>query len=321
MSRTITYIGKSEYCYANSLAMLLAAIDDSQPPATIEVCAGIGLGAFTPPESDCLFFSPLAMAPDAGLEQAARVLGFELKFQSCGSNAAAALDSLKLLLPAGPVMVGPVDIGCLSDRRQPNGGDHFAVVYDYNDGRFELHDPAGYPNLQLPSEVLGQAWQADQIDYKKAAFQCWYQPRRITQPSPLRVADETWLFFRDIYQRSRQLGQKQGRLTGPAAIRQTADALSHDQLSPDGLGFLTKFQLPLAARRAGDYADLFRLRRPQFAQLKLDLARSFGAAYSKLVEADQKAAAQELERIADLETQVEELFQVTGGQALKLQTD
>lgn len=44
--RQFHYIGKAEYCYSNSAAMLLASISENIKPETIEVSAGTGLGAF-----------------------------------------------------------------------------------------------------------------------------------------------------------------------------------------------------------------------------------------------------------------------------------
>lgn len=48
------YIGKSEYCYANSAAMLLASAGYTVPPGTIEVLTGMGVGAAWIEASDAL---------------------------------------------------------------------------------------------------------------------------------------------------------------------------------------------------------------------------------------------------------------------------
>ena len=49
------YVGKAEYCFANSAAMLLDSIGETVCPEVIEVGCGIGLSAFLEEETGNLF--------------------------------------------------------------------------------------------------------------------------------------------------------------------------------------------------------------------------------------------------------------------------
>ena len=63
----LAYMGNGPYCYANSAAMLLENAEESVEPRVIEVLSGVELGACWVAESQTLFLSGLASAPDVGL--------------------------------------------------------------------------------------------------------------------------------------------------------------------------------------------------------------------------------------------------------------
>jgi hypothetical protein len=50
------YIGKSGYCYSNSVATMPAACGEPVEPSTTEVLMGMGIGAFLDKGSGMLFF-------------------------------------------------------------------------------------------------------------------------------------------------------------------------------------------------------------------------------------------------------------------------
>ena len=304
----IDYIGKAEYCYANSAAMLLAASDRTIPPATIEVCCGIGLSAFVEPENNWLFFSPFVVAPDAGLTRAFDLLGFDIDHQSLTPKAA--IDNLPALLARGPVLIGPVDMGHLSyNPRRSTGADHFIVIYGQDDNDFLLHDPYGYPNVRLSADKLLAAWKAETIDYKQADCQYWQSPRAVKSLTSNQLADRVWQFFREIYKQIELKRATDKMAIGAEAIRQTATALADGILASSAVDFLTGFSLPLAAKRANDYATFLARTQPDFARLKFDLADQFGNAQSDLTADETAAAVADLRRIADLETRVAGLLQ------------
>ena len=299
------YIGKAEYCYANSAAMLLAATGATVSPEAIEVCCGIGLSGFIGPGGR-LFFSPSVIAPDSGLSRAFDLLGFQVDHGSFDPDEA--LAGLGKLLNRGPVLIGPVDMGQLSyNPNRSAGADHFVLVYGQDGGGFRLHDPYGFPNVRLAGDDLLVAWRAEAVDYKQSACQFWQSPRRIQDLTKDQVAGRVWQFFREIYQQISQGRAGNRTVIGAEAINQTARALAAGNLSKPAIGFLTGFSLPLAAKRAGDYAAYLASARPEFARLKLELADQFGVSQSQLASGNIRAAAASLKLIANLEAEVDKL--------------
>jgi hypothetical protein len=112
-------------------------------------------------------FDPYGWNPDLGLDQAIELLGYRCR-GTTHKTAADALAGLESALAAGPVLVGPVDMGLLahqpgSDRAA--GADHFVVALASGEGSIRFHDPQGHPHAVLPTEVFLDAWRAEQIGY------------------------------------------------------------------------------------------------------------------------------------------------------------
>ena len=127
----ISYVGNGPYCYANSAAMLLESAGESVEPRLIEVLSGVGLGAIWIANSQTLFLSGLASAPDVGLTRSFGLLGFDVEEEAESDGAAIPIDALKLQLGSGPVLLGPLDMGELSYRPNAsgaNGADHFVLA-------------------------------------------------------------------------------------------------------------------------------------------------------------------------------------------------
>ncbi len=97
-------------------------------------------------------------------------------------------------------------------------------------------------------------------------------------------------------------------MLGAEAIVHIADSLAAGSLAEPAEKFLTGFQLPLAAKRAHDYAVFLAPSYLEFAECKFELAANFGKAHSRLVGGDKAAASKALKHIADLEERVARLF-------------
>ena len=301
------YVGKAEYCFANSAAMLLDSIGEIVCPEVIEVGCGIGLSAFLEAETGNLFFSPFVVAPDEGLSRSLNILGFS--FDNGSFEAGSALSGLRELLKNGPVVIGPVDMGHMTyNPVRAAGADHFVLVYGAEGDEFLIHDPAGYPHVRLVASSLLEAWQAEAIGYKAKACQYWHAPQKSSRPDEEQVRIAVWSFFREMYAKIASLKEGGSPLLGAEAIVHIADSLAAGSLAEPAEKFLTGFQLPLAAKRASDYATFFAPSYSEFAECKFELAASFGKAHSRLASGNKVAASKALKRIAALEEQVARLF-------------
>src|SRR5262245_16640423 len=125
-----TYVGNAAYCYANTTAMLLASIGESVSPSLIEVLTGVGLGAWWDRSSRLAFFD--SVAPTAGAGGAPPRRRFSCRGRAGAGGAPPPLDELRRALAAGPVALGPIDMGDLSYvpwASQARGSDHFVLAY------------------------------------------------------------------------------------------------------------------------------------------------------------------------------------------------
>ena len=102
--RILTYVGNGPYCYANFASMLLESAGESVEPRLIEVLSGVGLGAFWIPESQTLFLSGWASAPDVGVSRSFGLLGFEVAEDAELDGDPMPVEALNLQLSEGPVM-------------------------------------------------------------------------------------------------------------------------------------------------------------------------------------------------------------------------
>ncbi|MEU7894823.1 hypothetical protein AB0B45_18420 [Nonomuraea sp. NPDC049152] len=160
----IPYLGSGPYCYSHSLAMMMGA--GAPEPAVIETVTGSPFGmqlvGGTLP-----FFDPYGWTPETGVEDALTALGWTADTLS-GGDASRALDRLASLLEAGPVMVGPIEMGHLRyqpGKTGPIGADHYLIAVGVEGDHITVHDPQGYPYAQLPLTDFVDAWRADTIEY------------------------------------------------------------------------------------------------------------------------------------------------------------
>ena len=105
------YLGKSEYCYSHSAAMLLASAGYWVSPATIEVLTGMGIGATWVEATDFLFFD--SSSPDVGISRAFKASGYAVQETAQSSLTPDPMPALIEALHSGPVMLGPLSLGLL----------------------------------------------------------------------------------------------------------------------------------------------------------------------------------------------------------------
>ena len=301
-----TYIGNGPYCYANSASMLLESAGESVEPRLIEVLSGVGLGAWWLPESQTLFLSGCT-APDTGVSQSFRLLGFEVVEEAEPDGAPMPLEELNLQLREGPVMLGPLDLGELSyhpNARGANGIDHFVLALHAEDDEFVVHDPAGYPGMPIDVEALGRAWRADLIEYRRGAYRRWHSPARVEDPSPGQVAEAAIQSFAEAYGESRNMDDPSA-VVGPEALEALVAAIRGRELRDGGLEHLRRFALPLGVRRALDYSWYLRELNQELADLKDRQAWHLARAHTAAVRCDWEPLADHLTHLADLEREFE----------------
>ncbi|WP_328929618.1 hypothetical protein OG429_36960 [Streptomyces sp. NBC_00190] len=291
------YVGSGPYCYSNSLAMMLGG--ESPSPAVIETLTGSPFGAQLIAGSLPLF-DPYGWHPEAGLDAAIALLGWDRE-RSDGGTPAEALERLRDACSRGPVLVGPVDMGLLLYQPgTPNadGGDHYVVVLAADQDGIELHDPHGHPYATLPTQAFLTAWEAKTISYIDAPFVLrtgFVRRRRVTPVDALRQslpAAEQWLAGRD------DLPMPPGSLGGAAAVERLADMVA-EGLDPGIRTMLTAFGVRVGARRLSDAAlclDLLGL--PQAASIAQHQARILGSLQYPLVQGDDQVATALLRRLA-----------------------
>ena len=301
-----TYIGNGPYCYANSASMLLESAGESIEPRLIEVLSGVGLGAWWLPESQTLFLSGCT-APDTGVSQSFRLLGFEVVEAAEPDGAPMPLEELNLQLVEGPVMLGPLDLGELSyhpNARGANGIDHFVLALHAEGDEIVVHDPAGYPAMPIDVEALGRAWRADLIEYRRGAYRRWHSLARVEDPSPGQIAEAAIQSFAEAYRESRNMDDPNA-VVGPAALEALVAIIRDRELRDSGLEHLRRFALPLGVRRALDYSWYLRELNPELADLKDRQARHLARAHIAAVRCDWEPLADHLMHLADLEREFE----------------
>ncbi len=294
------------YCYANSTAMLLASIGETVSPRLIEALSGVGLGAFQTPNG-LPFFSGFAGLPDQGISAALDMLGFGYEETSFDQAEPDPIDRLPAMLERSAVILGPLDMQHLTYNplRPPFPGvDHFVLALGMQDDKVRLHDPAGFAHALIGREDLKAAWRADSIVYKRGHYRSWSQPRRLRDVNEGELRQQALGFFRGLYAGAETLANQHKAKIDGALIRDWAQTMARNGFDGAQLGHLTRFALPLGAKRAMDYASFFAEFLPSLSEIKQAQAREFGACHSHVVAGRWRDAADVLERLADIEDQI-----------------
>lgn len=311
MNNKIKYIGKAEYCYANSTAMLLASIGENISPSKIEVLSGVGLGVFLDENSNSLFFSNLCAKPDEGVSRALAILGFSYDERNVDTPDNPPFEKLKEVLALGPAILGPLDLGLLvynPSSTGATGADHFVLAYAMDDERVYLNDPYGFPQVSLTFDQLKEAWQAEKILYKRGYYRFWFNPKRIKSPTENQIYESAMRSFSEIYKASREKATRDKRLIGSEAILHEAGRIRQGIATPDEIGFLPGFMLPMSASRALDYADFFDPHNQKLAELKRAQASLFGKAHVHAVQKDWGSLHATMTEMAKIENSFSQYF-------------
>jgi hypothetical protein len=300
--RDCTFHDSYWYCYANSAAMLLSSIGEHVSPRLIEALTGVGLGAsFNPPLP---FFGQL-QPPDLGLSQALEQLGFGFDEDSTEQADPAPLERLAQV----PAIVGPIDMSHLvynPMRPREPGVDHYVVILEAQDGRYRLHDPAGFAHVPLDAANLATAWRADAISYRRGHYRSWTNPRRLRTPDPDAIYEAGMVNFQHLYREADRRAERNGERIGREALLALATTVATGALTPQQRGHLIFFGLPLGTKRALDYVAFFEKRAPQLADLKRRQALAFGACQAALTAGASTEAARQLGDLAVLEPEIKD---------------
>jgi hypothetical protein len=290
------YVGSGPYCYANAFAMMLGRRAPST--AVIEFATGSPFGmqlvGGTLP-----FFDPYGWTPEAGFDDALAAMGWTSDVER-GRDADDALSRLHAALAAGPVWIGPVEMGHLS--HQPNmtgpiGADHYVVVLEVADGRVLMHDPQGYPYATLPLAEFMAAWRAETVGYGSpfTLRRNFRQIAEVAEEEVIRAALPAairWLSMREAPR------MPEGSCGNGKAAENLADRLEAG-CDDDLRGHLIHFAVRVGARRADDAATcLARIGFDEPARLMARQACLIGSLQHPLVAGDDAGAAAILRSLA-----------------------
>ncbi len=258
----LPYSGKSEYCYSNSLYMVLAAHPVKgwrvPSPGRIECLTTMPFGELfvQRPKGSMFFFSPANANPDEGIDHALHALGWTCE-SSVGSDRTSpsqALQQLRTALCKGPALVGPVDLGGFVHNpraRYLRGGDHFVAAYSVQRDGVAFHDPYGYPHAWLPTTAFVRAWKVGGRDYRRGPYTVRWNFRAVKPATPAQAIGRTLPKILPAMLSDPGGPVAYGSLAAVDGLR----ALIRHGLPEDLRGFLTYFSLSLGARRRSDASE------------------------------------------------------------------
>jgi hypothetical protein len=294
---TTSYVGSGPYCYANSVAMVLGA--EAPSPAQIEVLTGSPFGMQLL-EGRMPVFDPYGWDPDIGIDAALGLLGWECR-RAAGGDAETALDMLCAAADAGPVLVGPVEMGLL--RHQPGmtaaiGADHWVVVLEIDEETVLMHDPHGHPYATLPTGDFMAAWRAEQMPWADPPFVMrtdFVKVREVDVDDAVRASLPSavrWLS--DDFD-----GPVPPGTLGTSEALERLAAMTEAGLPADLRGHLLHFAIRVGARRLSDAATaLARIGEAEGAAIAADQARTLGSLQYDLVVGDDHKAAATMRKLA-----------------------
>ncbi|MFE7133018.1 hypothetical protein ACFVIM_19385 [Streptomyces sp. NPDC057638] len=298
-----TYSGSGPYCYTHAMAMAMGSA--APAPAVIETLTGSPFGMHLLGGTLPLF-DPLGWDPEAGIDAALGLLGWECA-RDAGGTAEQALDRLRKAAAPGPVVVGPVDMGLLlyqPGTPWPRSGDdtdaadHYVVVVEVSDDTVVLHDPHGHPFATLPVPAFLAAWRAESVPYTDEPYIMRHSFTRdhvVDERDALRAMLPRAVAWLDGTGRG-----PAGSVHGAEAARALAERVRQG-LAPHLRSFLEVFAVRVGARRLADASGcLTRLGLADAAAVAADQARVLGGLQYPLVTGDDHALASGLLRLAPL---------------------
>jgi hypothetical protein len=309
----VPYEGNSPYCYSSALRMCLETWRASESPwpsvGFLESLSTMPFGVFLlpPPAGPKLFFSPLSMDPDLGLERAVDSLGARWRTEH-PPGPVQARGLLRRALEEGPVLAGPLDLSSLpyhDGHEQLRGVDHYVVITGLEGDRIRIQDPGGYPEMVLPQGTFFEAWRAEGIPFPHHPYTFRWELRRTLVPSSEEMFQRA---LPRIVETVRMDPGEQAVPVGPRAVRQAAEAF-RGPISPEMRRFHAGFSFPLGARRSADAAVfLRRFGLGPAADLFAERARLLGEASYALSLSDGAGVARALERLAGVEESIRTTF-------------
>jgi hypothetical protein len=223
--------------------------------------------------------------------------------ESRGGDGAAALERLRDALTVGPALLGPLEMGSLPcNVSTSRTADHYVVVFALEGDRAVFHDPGGYPCSVATQDELLVAWRADEIGYKPGPYG---MRARFRPDAPV---DRAGAIRRTLpLARANILpwpDDPPAVVRGAAGLRLLAADLRGEVPRPLP-GHLTRFALPLGARRSLDGAAFLReAALPAAAACMEHRARLLGEAQWSAMRGDWPAVADLIERLAILDDEL-----------------
>lgn len=292
------YFGDVSLCYTNSLAMALDSYGFRFRPEYLEALMVMGNGASVvenDAEHPLVFFDN--GHPDASISNCLRILGFEYEDfyveEAEGPSADGAWGRLQRMLANGPVVAGPLDMGYLTynpNCRDLGGVDHFVYVCGLHEERVRLHDPAGFPCMEMELEDFARAWAAEGIAYKRGAFSMWGSFTRTREPDAEEIYHGASLVMRKRYEQGES-----------GVMRMYADSIRRNGMSRQQKQIHQFFSFRLAAARSIYMGRFLEEHDPERAELKERIAALFGQAHLNSMEDDSARLADTLASIAELD--------------------
>ncbi len=303
----VPYEGNSPYCYSSALRMCLETWRASESPwpsvGVLETLSTMPFGVFLlpPPAGPKLFFSPLSVDPDLGLERAVDSLGARWRTEH-PPGPVQARGLLRRALEEGPVLAGPLDMSSLPyhpGHEQLRGVDHYVVITGLEGDRIRIQDPGGYPEMILPQGTFFEAWRAEGIPFPHHPYTFRWELRRTLVPSPEEIFQRA---LPRIVETVRMDPGERAVPVGPRALREAAEAFRQGPISPGMASFHARFAFPLGARRSADAAVfLRRFGLAAGADLLGEKARLLGEAGYALSLSDGPEVARTLDALAGVE--------------------
>lgn len=244
-SMTLTYLGNSPYCAANSLSILFG--DEGPGPAVLEIAGGSPFGLAIHGD-DIIYFSSPAWRPEFGIDNAMELAGWE-----CDRIHGSPTDAVAVLRQATwdkPVLAGPVEMGLLPyvpGLGQAVGADHNIVVIGVEGDTVRAHDVIGWPFVTVGVDALLKTWEGNTFAYEADAYAVRFNFRRVRE-----VDRETVL--RAAMHTAVDLLSAPGI---PEAAERAAQLVEGDLKSMQ-YKYLVEFQVQAGARRLADAAMLYR---------------------------------------------------------------
>lgn len=282
----VAYVGKSEYCYANSLGMVLAEHPVRgwvvPSPGRIECLTTMPFGNlfFRGPRGLEFFASPANTNPDLAIDLALDALGWtcESSVGTSRSTPAGALRRLRDALAVGPALVGPLDLGGLTHNPRAKylrGGDHFVVAYAGDRKGISFQDPFGFPHAWLPAVEFLRAWNVGPRGYWRGPYTVrWnFRPRRPSTPAEA--------IARTLPRAQEALRADPGgpKFYGSLGALDQLEGQARKGLTRELRETLVYFSLPLGARRRSDAASFMEeAGRPKLARLFREQSKLWGRA-------------------------------------------